>query len=194
MKYGYARVSTYGQATKGNSIEEQVKKLKEEGCQKVFEDIFTGTKADRPKFKELLSLLKEGDTLVVTKIDRFARSTIEGSEIVKELLERGVIVNILNLGRLDNNPQNKLIRTMFFAFAEFEKDLIVERTQEGKAIARQRDDFKEGRPNKFTKKQIAHALRLLEEHSYKEVENMTGISKSTLIRAKNREKAKVVVK
>ncbi|KQU27285.1 recombinase family protein [Peribacillus sp. TH16] len=194
MKYGYARVSTYGQATKGNSIEEQVKKLKEEGCQKVFEDIFTGTKADRPKFQELLSLLKEGDTLVVTKIDRFARSTIEGSEIVKELLERGVIVNILNLGRLDNNPQNKQIRTMFFAFAEFEKDLIVERTQEGKAIARQRDDFKEGRPNKFTKKQIAHALGLLEEHSYKEVENMTGISKSTLIRAKNREKAKVVVK
>ncbi|MFE4243650.1 recombinase family protein [Peribacillus butanolivorans] len=194
MKYGYARVSTYGQATKGNSIEEQVKKLKEEGCQKVFEDIFTGTKADRPKFQELLSLLKEGDTLVVTKIDRFARSTIEGSEIVKELLERGVIVNILNLGRLDNKPQNKQIRTMFFAFAEFEKDLIVERTQEGKAIARQRDDFKEGRPNKFTKKQIAHALGLLEEHSYKEVENMTGISKSTLIRAKNREKAKVVVK
>lgn len=187
MKYGYARVSTYGQATKGNSLEEQVNKLKEEGCQEIFEDTFTGTKSDRPKFKELLSLLKEGDTLVVTKIDRFARSTIEGSEIVKQLLDRGVIVNILNLGRLDNTPQNKLIRTMFFAFAEFERDMIVERTQEGKAIAKQREDFKEGRPNKFSKKQVDLALGLLETHSYKEVENMTGISKSTLIRAKRKQ-------
>lgn len=186
LKYGYARVSTYGQATKGNSLEEQQTKLKEEGCQKIYSDTFTGTKSDRPQFKELLSILKEGDTLVVTKIDRFARSTIEGSEIVRNLLERGVIVNILNLGRLDNTPQNKLIRTMFFAFAEFERDMIVERTQEGKAIAKQKEDFREGRPNKYSKKQIEHALRLLETHSYKEVENMTGISKSTLIRAKRK--------
>src|SRR4051812_31297123 len=106
MKYGYARVSTPGQATKGNSLEEQINKLKEEGCQEIFSDTFTGTKADRPKFKALLDLLKESDILVVTKIDRFARSTIEGSTIVKELLDRGVIVNILNLGRLDNSPQN----------------------------------------------------------------------------------------
>ncbi|WP_445490448.1 recombinase family protein [Niallia sp. 03133] len=186
MKYGYARVSTYGQATKGNSLEDQTTKLEEECCQEIFADTFTGTKADRPKFKELLSLLKEGDTLVVTKIDRFARSTIEGSEIVKELLERGVIVNILNLGRLDNTPQNKLIRTMFFAFAEFERDMIVERTQEGKAIAKQREDFREGRPAVYSKKQIAHALKLLESNSYKQVEEKTGISKSTLIRAKRK--------
>lgn len=186
MKYGYARVSTYGQATKGNSLEEQHAKLKEEGCKKIYSDTFTGTKSDRPQFKELLSALKEGDTLVVTKIDRFARSTIEGSEIVKDLLEKGVIVNILNLGRLDNTPQNKLIRTMFFAFAEFERDMIVERTQEGKAIAKQREDFREGRPNKYSKKQIEHALSLLSAHSYKEVENLTGISKSTLIRAKRK--------
>lgn len=71
-------------------------------------------------------------------------------------------------------------------FAEFERDMIVERTQEGKAIARQKPDFREGRPNKYSKKQIEHALRLLETNSYKQVETMTGISKSTLIRAKRK--------
>lgn len=72
------------------------------------------------------------------------------------------------------------------AFAEFERDMIVERTQEGKAIANQNPDFKEGRPKKFSKVQIKHALDLLNEYSYKQVEQMTGISKSTLIRAKRK--------
>ena len=69
-------------------------------------------------------------------------------------------------------------------FAEFERDMIVERTQEGKTIAKQNPDFKEGRPKKYSKKQVEHALELLENHSYKQVEDLTGISKSTLIRAK----------
>lgn len=76
--------------------------------------------------------------------------------------------------------------TTLLAVAEMERNLIVERTQEGKAIAKQRDDFREGRPNKFSKKQIEHALGLLETHSYKQVEEITGISKSTLIRAKKK--------
>lgn len=75
------------------------------------------------------------------------------------------------------------------AFAKFERDMIVERTQEGKAIARKREDFREGRPNKFSKSQIEHALKLLESYSYKQVEEMTGISKSTLIRAKKKSEA-----
>jgi DNA invertase Pin-like site-specific DNA recombinase len=75
------------------------------------------------------------------------------------------------------------------AFAEFERDMIVERTQEGKAIAKQHDDFKEGRPRKYGRKQIEHALSLLETHSYTEVERMTGISKSTLIRRKKEAQA-----
>ncbi|WP_214781031.1 recombinase family protein [Exiguobacterium sp. s22] len=190
MKYGYSRVSTYGQGKEGNSLESQKKKLEEEGCEVIYSDTYTGTKIERPKFKELLEVLKEGDTLVVTKIDRFARSTIEGSQIVKELLERGVIINILNVGRLDNTPQSKLMRTMFFAFAEFERDMIVERTQEGKAIARQKKGFKEGRPKEHSEKTIAHALSLLETHSYKEVVEITRISKSTLIRAKREQKSK----
>lgn len=188
MRYGYARVSTKGQATNGNSLEEQVKKLEAEGCEVIYKESFTGTKTDRPQFQELLSVLKEGDTLVVTKLDRFARSMSQGSELVNELIDKGVRVHILNIGLMDNTSSSKLIRNIFFAFAEFERDMIVERTQEGKAIAKQREDFREGRPNKYSKKQLQHALKLLESHSYKQVEEITGISKSTLIRAKKKEK------
>ena len=179
MKYGYARVSTVGQ-----DLEAQIQALKNEGCEEIYSEKFTGTKADRPKFQELLSKLKEGDTLVVTKLDRFARSAVDAIQIVRELYERGVKVHILNMGLIENTPTGKLIFTIMSGFAEFERDMIVERTQEGKAIAKQREDFREGRPRKYSKKQIEHALKLLETHSYKQVEEITGISKSTLIRAK----------
>ncbi|MCY8938088.1 recombinase family protein, partial [Peribacillus frigoritolerans] len=110
----------------------------------------------------------------------------QGSELVSELIGKGIRVHILNIGIMDNTPSSKLIKNIFFSFAEFERDMIVERTQEGKAIAKQREDFREGRPNKYGKKQVEHALKLLETHSYKEVEATTGISKSTLIRAKKK--------
>lgn len=186
MKYGYARVSTYGQAAKGNSIEDQLKKLNDEGCEKIYQEAFTGTKTDRPRFNELLSMLEEGDTLVVTKLDRLARNTKEGIEVIEELFKKRVRVHVLNVGLLENTTMGRFFLTTLLAVAEMERNLIVERTQEGKAIAKQRDDFREGRPHKYSKKQIEHALGLLETHSYKEVENMTGISKSTLIRAKRK--------
>ena len=179
MKYGYARVSTVTQ-----DLESQLQALEKEGCDKIYSEKFTGTKADRPKFKELLTLVKQGDTLVVTKLDRFARSTIDAIQTVKDLFNKGVKIHILNMGLVEDTPTGRLVFNVMSAFAEFERDMIVERTQEGKAIARQREDFREGRPKKFTKKQLEHALTLLETHSYKEVENMTGISKSTLIRAR----------
>lgn len=188
MIYGYSRVSTKGQAKDGNSLESQEKALREAGATKIFTDAFTGTKTDRPEFEKLLMEIKEGDTLVVTKLDRFARSMSQGSELVSELIDRGVRVYILNIGVLDNTPASKLIRNVFFAFAEFERDMIVERTLEGKAIAKQNPDFREGRPKKYSKKQVEHALELLNDHSYKQVEDLTGISKSTLIRAKKFEK------
>ena len=92
------------------------------------------------------------------------------------------------MGCIDNTPTGKLILTVMLAFAEFERDMIVERTQEGRAIARLNPDYKEGRKKKFTSQQINHALELLETHSYKQVEALTGISKSTLIRAKGERK------
>ncbi len=183
MIYGYARVSTRGQAD-GNSLEAQEKALKEAGAAEIYSDVFTGTKTDRPEFDALLSKLQDGDTLVVTKLDRFARSMMQGSELVSTLIAKGVKVYILNIGMMDNTPASKLVRNIFFAFAEFERDMIVERTQEGKEVAKKKPGYREGRPKKYSKAQISHALELLEDHSYTQVEDLTGISKSTLIRAK----------
>lgn len=83
MKYGYARVSTVSQ-----ELEVQLQALENESCDKIYSEKFTGTKADRPQWQEVLSLLKEGDTLVVTKLDRLARNTTEGIEIVKGLFSK----------------------------------------------------------------------------------------------------------
>ncbi|WP_033707188.1 recombinase family protein [Bacillus mycoides] len=185
MRYGYARVSTIAQ-----DLEVQFQALQAEGCEAIYKEQFTGTKTDRPEFNKVLEALQEGDTLVVTKLDRFARSAVEGIQTVKALFARGVKVHILNMGLVENTPTGRLIFNILSSFAEFERDMIVERTQEGKALARQRDDFREGRPRKHSKQQVQHALELLKTHTYKEVEAMTGIKKRTLINRKNELKAK----
>lgn len=190
MIYGYARVSTVKQMKSGNSIEDQVKQLTEADAQEIVTDSYTGTKMERPNFTALLERLQPGDKLVVTKLDRFARTAVEGGAIVKQLHENGITIHILNMGIADNTPMGKLMVTMLLAFAEFERDMIVERTQRGKEIARINNKRVDGRPKKYKPEQMAHALALLEEHSYTEVEKMTGISKSTLIRAVREEKTK----
>lgn len=186
MKYGYARVSTKGQARDGNSLEHQVKVLKEAGAEEIYMDAFTGTKAHRPELDKLLAVLSDGDMLIVTKLDRIARSTTQGIELIEKLLDRGVTVHVLNMGMMDNTPTGRLIRNIFLAFAEFERDMIVERTQEGKTIARKKENFREGRPRKYSRKQMDHAISLLEQHSYSEVSEMTGISVSSLVRERRR--------
>ena len=187
MIYGYARVSTKTQAKDGNSLEGQKKALIDAGATEIYEDAFTGTITDRPQFDHLLSKLESGDTLVVTKLDRIARSAVEGSKLVQSLLERGISVNVLNMGKMDDTPTGKLIYTIMFAFAEFERDMIVLRTSSGKAIAREKNpDYREGRTPKFSKAQTEHALTLLNDNSYSQVTRLTGISKSTLIRAKRK--------
>ena len=150
MKYGYIRVSTHGQARNGGSLTDQKQKLIEAGVaeQDIAVDVFTGTKLDRPGFDELLKRLQTGDELVVCKLDRFARTAAEGSLLVKELVGKGVRVNILNMGVADNTPMGRLMVTVLLAFAEYERDMIVERTQAGKDVARQRPDYREGRPRK----------------------------------------------
>lgn len=184
MIYGYARVSTRGQAKDGNSLEAQENALRSAGATKIYADTFTGTKAHRPELDKLISVMQSGDTMVVTKLDRIARSATQGIDLTKMLLDRGIVVHVLNMGLMDNTPTGKLIRNIMLAFAEFERDMIIERTQEGKAIAKLNPDFREGRPRKFSKVQINHALSLLNDYSYRQVEQMTGISKSSLIRAK----------
>ncbi len=187
MIYGYARVSTKGQAKDGNSLEAQENALRTAGATEIYADAFTGTKANRPELDKLMKAMQSGDTMVVTKLDRIARSATQGIEMIQGLLDKGVTVHVLNMGLMDNTPTGKLIRNIMLAFAEFERDMIVERTSEGKAIARQNPEFPEGRPKKYSKAQMRHAISLLAEHSYKEVSNMTGISKRTLIRAMKKE-------
>lgn len=199
MIYGYARVSTKGQEKDGNSLEQQERLLKENGAVEIFKDSFTGTKTKRPNFDKLLNKLKKGDTLIVTKLDRFARSMTHGSELVNNLIDKGIKVNILNIGVMDKTPSSKLIRNIFFSFAEFERDMIVERTQEGKAIARQKEGFKEGRPKKYDKEQLDYALNMLTIYggdcSYNEAAKKSRISKSTLIReVRKRKKKKILEK
>ena len=146
MLYGYARVSTRGQQREGNGLEAQREQLEAAGCDVVVEEAFTGTVTDRPMLNALLDTLSEGDTLVVCKLDRIARSTIGGCTLVRSLIDRGVSVRVLNMGTLDATPVGKMMVSVMFAMAEFERDMIVQRTQEGKAVARQRPGYREGRP------------------------------------------------
>ena len=185
MIYGYARVSTACQGREGNSLEDQRKALEAYGCQEIIEEAFSGKTMERPSFVALQKRLKEGDCLVVCKLDRFARTAIEGVQTVRELFERGVKVHILNMGLVENTLTGNLILTVMLAFAEYERGMIVERTQIGRAIARQNPNFREGRPKKYSQGQINHALSLLNEgRTYRQVEELTGISKSTMIRAR----------
>ncbi len=187
MIYGYARVSTKGQAKEGNSLDSQEQELRAHGAQEVFTDSFTGTKIDRPNLNLLLQRIETGDTLIVTKLDRFARSVSQASELITDLIDRGITVHVLNLGILSNDSVSTLLRNVLLAFAQFERDMIVQRTQEGKAVAKQDPFFHDGRPKKYSFAQINHALDLLNYgKTYSQVESMTGISKSTLIRAKRR--------
>lgn len=160
MIYGYARVSTKGQARDGNSLEDQERQLREKGCTEIFHDSFTGTKMARPQFVALMERLQPGDTLVVTKLDRFARNTAGGIETINMLLERGVAVHIINMGLIDGTPTGKLIVTVLLAFAEFERNMIVERTSAGKAVAKAtKPGWREGRKEKELDEEAVLKLR-----------------------------------
>ena len=178
--YGYARVSGTSQ-----DLEGQIAELREKGhCTVIYNEKLTGTTTDRKEFQKLLAEMKSGDTLTVTKLDRFARTAEDGIFHIKELMRKGIKVNILNMGMVEDTAMGRLMLTILSGFAEFERDMIVERLAEGKAVAKLNPNFKEGRPKKFTKKQIEHAMKLLETESFTEVEKITGISRSTLTRAK----------
>ena len=183
MFIGYCRVSTKGQLD-GNSIEEQTLSIRERyPTAEIVVESHSGAK-ERPIFNELLERLAFGDTLIVTKLDRFCRTAKEGLGYIDYLMGKDVKIHTLNMGLIENTPMGRLIVTNLLAFAEFERAMIIERTQAGKALAKQRDNFREGRKPIYTPEQIEHALKLLEDNSYSQVVKMTGISKSTIIRAK----------
>ena len=195
MIYGYARVSTKGQAKDGNSLEAQEKEILERyENAKIYKEAYTGTTTDRPIFNDIINQIKENDMIVVTKLDRLARNTVEGIQIVKEIFKKKASVHVLNVGLLEDTAMGQFFITTLLAVAELERNQIVERTQTGKAMAKANaqakgEKFIEGSPEKFDAMQIENALNLLETHSYAQVVKLTGISKSTLIRAKKRKEA-----
>ena len=179
MIYGYARVSTKGQANDGNSLEAQESRLRENGAIEIYHDAFTGMETDRKQLNELVGKIQKGDILIVTKLDRLGRSLTKTTQLINDLLEKGVTINILQFGVLSNDSVNTLMRNMLLAFAQFERDMILERTQEGKAIARMNPDYKEGRkPVDESKIELARTY-INQGYSIKEACNLVGIGRTT---------------
>lgn len=108
MVYGYARVSTKLQETDGNSLEAQEEQLRAAGAVEIYRDTFTGTKAERPELERLKRKLVAGDKVIVTKLDRLARSTEDGLSLIKGWTEQGISIHVLNMGLIDHTPTGKL--------------------------------------------------------------------------------------
>lgn len=147
MIFGYCRVSSKGQQVSGTSLEDQQQQiLFKYPTAKIVNDTFSGMK-ERPVFNQLLTELKEGDTLVVTKLDRFCRSASDGIQHMSDLTNRGIKVDILDLGLADTKtPSGKLVLSIFQVFAEFEANMILSRTKAGKDYKRANDpNWRDGR-------------------------------------------------
>lgn len=189
MIYGYARVSTKKQI-KGFSIEDQTNQLLEHGCQEVIPEQYTGKTMNRPEFDKLLEQLQKGDTLMVCKIDRLARNLSEGIDVLQELVARGIIVHILNLGIVDDSVNGRLVINILLSIAQWERETILERTSAGKRIAKQKPGYREGR-RPIAKEKVDLAMELLDskKHTYKAVRDMTGISIASLVRYRQKRKA-----
>ena len=186
MIYGYTRISSKSQID-NNSLEQQEKEIKSKYNDVIIiREQYSGTTVNRPKLQELISKLKANDILVVTKLDRLARNVEEGIHLIKELFNKKISVHVLNVGLLENTSMGQFFITTLLAVAEMERNMIIERTQNGKAIAKLNPDFREGRPKKFNKQKLDNALSMLTINggtlSYNQVADLLKISKSTLIR------------
>lgn len=185
---GYCRISTKKQIS-GNGLQAQKNEILEKYKNaEIFEEQYSGKTKERPIFQKILKELKENDILVVNKLDRLARNTVEGIEIIQNLFSRNISVHALNVGLLENTSMGKFFITTLLAIAEMERNTIIERTQAGKEIAKQNPNFKEGRPKKYSNSQLDLAMDLLKKHSYRQVVKMTGISLSTIQREVNQRK------
>jgi DNA invertase Pin-like site-specific DNA recombinase len=121
---GYCRVSTAEQ-----NLSRQEVTMKEYKVEKVFSEKISGKDTNRPKLQEIKGKLQPGDTLIVTRLDRLGRSVAQASALITELLDAGVTINVLDLGILSNGSVSTLMRNVLLSFAQFERDMIVERTQ-----------------------------------------------------------------
>jgi DNA invertase Pin-like site-specific DNA recombinase len=178
MHIGYARVSTLDQKP-----ELQLDALKAAKCDKIYIDHASGAKEDRPQWQELQSYIREGDTLVIWKLDRAFRSMPQAVRILNEFHKRGLHIKVLTMDIDTHTPMGKCMYYVASAFAEMERDQIIERTQAGLEAARTRGR-KGGRPQVLTEKQvaIARALYADDSHSVKDICKTLNIGKTTLYR------------
>ena len=180
--YGYARVSTLGQ-----DLKEQRGELIEAGVDKanLYSEKFTGTTTERPQFSELLAIVKPGDIITVTKLDRFARNTREALEAIEPLLDNNVTIKVLNLGTIENTPMGRMILRTLLSVAEMERDMIVERTQAGKAYAKaHKKNYREGRPQRVITPQYQAIYDYLQDHTYKQTATAFKVGTATVSRIK----------
>lgn len=185
MKIGYARVSTQDQ-----SLDLQLDALEKAGCEKVYQEKMSGMKDDRPQLHDLLKYAREGDVLVVYKLDRLGRSTKRLIELSDELQERGVELVSIRDSIDTTTAVGKAMFRMLAVLSEMERDLISERTRAGLESAKARGRSG-GRPKK-DRKDIEKALKLYdtEQYTVKEIEEMTNVSKATMYRELRKRKSK----
>ncbi|MEZ5508098.1 MAG: recombinase family protein [Gammaproteobacteria bacterium] len=176
MIVGYARVSTTDQDTAM-----QTDALRKAGCERIYEESKSGKSKDRPELNRCLDVLREGDVLVVWRLDRLGRSLKDLIEVVSELESKGIGFQSLNESIDTTSPSGKLIFHVFAALSEFERSLIQERTKAGLAAARARGR-KGGRPKKLTRDQIRKAKAMLSDPmmTKSEVAKHFGVSRVTL--------------
>lgn len=179
MKIGYARIST-----KDQSLSMQVEALKKAGCNKIHEEIASGAKTARPVLDEIMRNLREGDTLVIWKLDRLGRNLAHLIHLTTALIEKKVGLISLNDPIDTTTSQGRMIFGFFASLAEFERELIVERTQAGLKSARARGR-KGGRPKGMSqsaieKATIAEALYQNGTIPVKKIAEQLDISKTTL--------------
>ncbi len=179
MHVGYARVSTEDQ-----NLDIQLQKLKEAGCKRIFQEKVSGAHRQRPELAKMLEHIREADTIIVWRLDRLARSTRDLLEISDVIAQAGVGLKSLSEPWADTTtPAGRMVLTVFAGLAEFERELIKERTGTGRIAAMKRG-VRFGRPAKLDAEKAALAARLIAEgRSVKEVAKTFGVHKATLYRA-----------
>jgi len=178
MHVGYARVSTEDQ-----KLEIQQQKLKQAGCKRIFQEKVSGAHRERPELAKMLEHIRDGDTVIVWKLDRLARSTRDLLEISDVIAQAGAGLKSLSEPWADTTtPAGRMVLTVFAGLAEFERELIRERTGTGRTAAMKRG-VRFGRPASLQPDQAALARRLLAEgQSAREVAKTFGVHKATIYR------------
>lgn len=181
MIYGYARVSTDGQ-----TLDAQLEALIAAGAEKVFAETASGAKSDRAELAKVLALLAKGDTLLVTRLDRLARSTLNLLNILDDLSRREVMFRSLTEGWADTTtPHGRLTVTIVGGVAEFERELIRARTSEGRARAKARGQNLGRRPTLTRHQQDEVRRRKVAGESVREIARSYNVSASTISRVRN---------